>query len=1061
MLPNIFETCLPREEILGGDLAVEMFAARLRPVVEGTAPLVYGDSVRFFENTHPTEGLKTLIAEVFGRLSGQRTGSPVIRLETSFGGGKTHDQIALWHVAKRGRALQGIERFINDVTLLPEEEVAVAAIDGKDLDPVSGVFHADTGITTYTLWGEIAYQIGGIEGYRLLRGADEQKVAPGTSVLERLTAGKPTLIMLDEIARHLRAAKAMPIAQSNLADQVVGFLFSLMDLAASSSHVVLVYTLAASSDAFADETASLRELVRASARVERVLSPSNDVDIYSIVKSRLFSRIQSEAAEKIASAYHQLYRGTSIALPEVAKDAPYAEALRDSYPFHPELFNLLIRKISAIPNFQRTRGALRLFAQVIRNLWRDPAQKISLIHIHHIPVGTDSEVTDDMTSRLDRTAMSYALGADVCNLTGRKAHAQVQDKEWLVAGKPPYSTWVARTIFLNSLTTGTSSGVRRTELNLSILAPGQEGGFVERAIERLASVAWYLDDDPITGIARFREEPSINKIIAEEAEQIHITEAKDELRRRRDGYFAHRHFRLIVSPDGPQDVDDKSDDVALCVIDFNEALINSSIDAPPDCILKIFNNTGESGKFRLYRNRLLFLLAGRVELERAIENARQYLAIKRIVDGRNRLGDLSEQQQQQIKKKSADADLGVRVSITNAYRHLFYPAKDDTKAPKGLMHHVLPAQEASEVSGKKNQQDVLLKALIDCQKIRKDDAQDFAPIYILDKVWPAGMQSMTTKSLLETFGKNLNLYILLSGELSKLRETVSRGLREGNWDLKMGSRVFVKVGTTTPPLPTTIELSERQELYRRGILQPPEPRVVELDAFMQGKSSGQGYAACARWRASGAVSVTLFVDGASVGNEFRPGDQYSTDLNGSAVAFKAVANYGDGETAEASAKVDPGLPPPPPPPPEKREQIEAEGSPTNAFTSLADLCADLKVVGISRLEIEVTEATDVRKLYTTLPLLSRYNLLLEQNLTAKATDQFLRLEYQGIPRNFQPFQSAVNTLLQNPQVQANTKLRIAITFELPAHYNCEIQQIATALGRAPADRIHLLAKVTY
>ena len=108
MLPSVFKTCIPREEILAGELSPELFAAKLRLVVEGKAPHVYQDPAAFFANTFATDGLKTLISEVFGRLVGAGVGSPIIRLETSFGGGKTHDEIALWHIAKNGRDISGL-----------------------------------------------------------------------------------------------------------------------------------------------------------------------------------------------------------------------------------------------------------------------------------------------------------------------------------------------------------------------------------------------------------------------------------------------------------------------------------------------------------------------------------------------------------------------------------------------------------------------------------------------------------------------------------------------------------------------------------------------------------------------------------------------------------------------------------------------------------------------------------------------------------------------------------------------------------------------------------------
>ena len=644
MLPSIFETCIPRAEILAGELSIDLFAAKLRLVVESKAPAVYQDAKSFFVNTFATDGIKTLIREVFSRLTGNSSGSPVIRLETSFGGGKTHDEIALWHICKQGKEIEGLERFA-ELSLIPDRPVQVAAIDGRDLDPENGIYHQDLGITTKTLWGEIAYQVGGVEGYRLLQGSDRSGISPGTDVLERLLNGKPTVIILDEIARYLRAAKAKQINNSDLAKQVVAFLFSLMDLAGACNNLVFVYSLASASDTFAEETTELQELIRASARQERVLSPSTDVEIYNIVKQRLFNSVSSEAAEKAASEYFNACRASRVNLPDGCKDARYSSAIAQSYPFHPELFNLLTKKIASIPEFQKTRGALRLLAQVVRHLWRNQENWTPMIHSHNIPVGLNQEITNDLTSRLQRPQMRPPIGADIYNPSGREAYAQIQDEEWIAADKPPFSSWVARTIFLHSLTQGTSSGIKRAELNLSLLTPGLEVSFVDRALSRLTAVAWYLDYDPITSTCRFKEEPSINKIVTEEKEQVGRSEAKDDLRSRRDSIFAKKIFTPIFSHEGSGDVDDVPDSVALCLIDFDEATVISSVDSPPDVVEQIFHNTGESGKFRLYKNRLLFLVANRQEMDRAIDNAREYKAIQNILKNQTRLEDLSGTQQ--------------------------------------------------------------------------------------------------------------------------------------------------------------------------------------------------------------------------------------------------------------------------------------------------------------------------------------------------------------------------------------------------------------------------------
>ncbi|QQE67474.1 ATPase AAA (plasmid) [Leptolyngbya sp. BL0902] len=1073
MLPSVFDTCIPRDEIRSGDLSLDLFAAKLRPVVEGKAPQIYQRPELFLANTFPTDGLKTLITEVFGRLTGQLIGSPVIRLETSFGGGKTHDEIALWHLAKHGRQIDGLNRFVDDLSLIPDRPIQVAAIDGRDLDPESGVYHPETGITTYTLWGEMAYQIGGIDGYQLLRGADENRISPGTSVIDRLVGKEPTLIILDEIARHLRAAKAKTIGQSNLAEQVVAFLFSLMDQAASCNNLVFVYSLASETDTFAKETAEIQqELMRASARQERVLSPSTDIEVYNIVRQRLFASISAEAAEKASEDYLQAFRASRVNLPDGCKDATYAQAIENSYPFHPELFNLLTKKIASIPEFQRTRGALRLFARVVRYLWQHPETRMPIIHPHHLPVGLEEEITSDLTSRLQRPQMRLPIAADIYNPNGREAHAQLQDQEWLSAGKPPFSTWVGRTVFLHSLTQGISSGIRRAELNLSLLTPGLDIGFVDRALERLSGVAWYLDVDPITSLARFKEEPSINKIIAEEKEQIGLTEAKEELRTRRDTIFATKFFQLVASPDGAHDVDDDPSTLALCVIDFNEAKISHSTDGPPPLVEQIFNNTGESGKFRTFRNRLLFLLANDQELDRAIDITREYKAVRAILRSQHRMDDLSQSQQDQIKQKEGELDLAVRIALTNAYRHLFYPANDPVKAPKGLMHYPLPAQDASTVKGNRNQQDVVLKALKDCAKVRGEDAAAYAPAYILQKVWPPGIDHWTTKALREQFAKDLSLNILLDAEVAKLRDTIRRGLQEGQWDMKVGERLFIKTDAPLSP-PDTIEFSERMELYRRGILKPPEPRVIELDAQVLA-GGGEERTARVRWRAKEALKVSLYQDGELIQREFLPSDSYEAQITRT-TQFRLVADYGDGEVAEAScsAVIYPrGGDPKPgngndgegtyPSLLEKPTEHDLDGSPSKVFNDLTDWTTDHQVRAITAMTLTVADMVDYRKMGTTLPLLVRYSLEVEQLITIQTGQQFIRLEYQGDVKGFQSFFSTINGLLNQPNVQANLNLTLKFKFEPPIAPNSpEFKALQQALSRNPVERMNLHVRVVY
>ncbi len=49
-------------------MSLDLFAAKLRLVVEETAPQVYQDANKLFANTFANDGIKTLIREVVSRL---------------------------------------------------------------------------------------------------------------------------------------------------------------------------------------------------------------------------------------------------------------------------------------------------------------------------------------------------------------------------------------------------------------------------------------------------------------------------------------------------------------------------------------------------------------------------------------------------------------------------------------------------------------------------------------------------------------------------------------------------------------------------------------------------------------------------------------------------------------------------------------------------------------------------------------------------------------------------------------------------------------------------------
>jgi len=202
-MKSIFELCKPRDEVLQGSLSEDIFAARLKDVLEGKGDDVYCNPDKFFENTFPTSGLRTLANDALGRLVGDASGTnAIIRLETGFGGGKTHNLIALYHLASGTVSEKLAIQFLKKGLRLPKpNEINIVGAVGSDQGPTDGIDHEEDGVRTFTLWGELAYQLGGRAGYALIQESEKLRSAPGTSFLETLIGEKPTLIMLDEGVR--------------------------------------------------------------------------------------------------------------------------------------------------------------------------------------------------------------------------------------------------------------------------------------------------------------------------------------------------------------------------------------------------------------------------------------------------------------------------------------------------------------------------------------------------------------------------------------------------------------------------------------------------------------------------------------------------------------------------------------------------------------------------------------------------------------------------------------------------------------------------------------------
>lgn len=808
-METIFEAATPRPDVLSGELRDEIFAAQLEEVVAGRADHVYQDPTDFFANTFPTAGLKALLSEALGRVTGKaKSAAPIIRLETAFGGGKTHSLIALYHLAANEARPIGVETYV-DPARLPDGPIRVAVAVGNALDPAEGIDHGD--VTTRTLWGELAYQLG---TYEHVAKSDADLTAPGTGSLAKVFAGGPVIVMLDEVARYLEVADAVVVGNSTLADQTTAFLMALLEFAASVDHVVAVYTLASSSDAFADQTERLIETIQAlkeseavSSRHEHVITPTGENEIAAIVRHRLFERVDEAAAAETARGYHaalveQIDRNGD--LPSHAGQAGYATDIEDSYPFHPELLTALNEKVSTIPNFQKTRGALRLLARVVRQLWAQQPDDTFLIHSHHIDLSLD-EIANDLTSRLNRAVFKQVIEADIVNpMAGAKAHAALVDEPLTSTAKPAFATRMATSVFLHSLVQGVAAGVSPTEAKLAVYSPGDDLGLIEKQTDALLDRAFFLHFDG--NRYRFSTEPSLVAVVNQEMSLVGKASAKKELDERirriwKKGVFAPEFF-----PAEPSDIDDSFERPTLAVIHYDAASTSAGDSAPPDLVVHLFGRAGTAQGFRTFRNNLVFLVADSDAIDHAVDEARRYLAISRIVSDVQRFTQYTKENQKRLKAMADEAELTLRVAITRMYRLLYYPDAAAAEKHGRLSRALLPAQDQGDVD--RDQTQIVLRTLRELGKVLTADDADVAPAFVRQKAWPANAERTTPRQLQKEFASRIGLKILL--DVNKLKETIRLGIRANQW-LYFDPRKECAYSNESPTSPL-VELTDDVEL---------------------------------------------------------------------------------------------------------------------------------------------------------------------------------------------------------------------------------------------------------
>ena len=382
-----------------------------------------------------------------------------------------------------------------------------------------------------TLWGELAWQIGGAEAYARIAKDDEHATSPGDALRQLLIDYGPCLILMDEWVAYARQLHDQSDLPGGSFETQFTFAQALTESVKLAGNCLLVVSLPASDSTDSPHThaddvevggqrgrEALDRLRNVIGRIESSWRPASAEEGFEIVRRRLFEPFADPAQFKdrdvVARAFADCYRSQHQEFPPECRDAGYEQRITAAYPIHPEIFDRLYSDWSTLVTFQRTRGVLRLMAAVIHSLW-EKGDRNPLIMPANLSID-DPRVQFELTRYLPEHWVPV-IEKDV---DGQQALPLRIDGEVANLGKSSACRRVARAVYLGSAPAAGSAqrGIEDRRIKPGCVLPGESPAVFGDALRRLATRATYLYQDGSR--YWYDTRPTVTKLAEDRAEQL-------------------------------------------------------------------------------------------------------------------------------------------------------------------------------------------------------------------------------------------------------------------------------------------------------------------------------------------------------------------------------------------------------------------------------------------------------------------------------------------------------------------------------------------------------------
>ena len=832
------EVVTPHADVASGQYQQAEFAADLWQVKLGEGGDEYRDPGEFFRRTYLTDSLQGLLAGAARRLAGEG-GDPVVQLQTNFGGGKTHSMLALYHMFSGipARELSGMEEVLGEAGVDIPGHVRRVVLVGNRISPGNPVTK-DDGTVVRTLWGELAWQLGGRQAFERVRADDERATSPGDVLRELLKEHGPCLVLIDEWVSYARQLHDDADLPAGSFETQFTFAQALTESVKVAGNCLLVISLPASdtSDSGSPHTeaddaevggirgrGALEGLRNVLSRVDSPWKPASPEESFEIVRRRLFEPLAGADAFKqrdlTARAYADLYRQQRVEFPDECHDADFERRLQAAYPIHPEIFDRLYNDWSSLARFQRTRGVLRLMASVIHSLW-ERGDRNPLLMPSTIPID-DDRVRNELTRYLSDNWIPV-IDKDV---DGPGSLPVAIDGRAPNLGKLSATRRVARTVYLGSapMTATAHRGIDDGRVKLGCVMPGEAPAVFGDALRRLAAEATYLyQDGPRQW---YSTQPTVTKL-AEDRAQLLLrnhddvaTELEDRLKQdlRAGVDFERIHTLPSSGADVPDDLEAR-----LVVLSAEHACSREPDNAAVAAAREILETRGNTP--RLFRNTLVFLAVDSVRYQDLDEALRRYLAWKSILEEKEEL-NLDPHQSRQAQTQLKAADDAVTARLPEAYQWLLVPGQERPDADISWEAIRLSGHgPLAERARKRLRSEELLVSGLGATILRKH----------LDDVPLWRGEHVEVRQLVDDFGRYL--YLPRLGGPQVLMRAIQDGVAQLTWatdafalaeshDDSAGRYRGLRGGRSVEVLPESAELLVRPEVARKQLDEETTPSV--------------------------------------------------------------------------------------------------------------------------------------------------------------------------------------------------------------------------------------------